>query len=59
MTKLASGQGYTPDSTDEQIIAAFERKYGYPPVDPGLWTRTPASIIVPLREEQDIESKHL
>jgi hypothetical protein len=53
MTKLASGQGYSPDCTDEQIIAHFTRKYGYAPCEPGLWTRTPTTIIVPLKEEED------
>jgi len=47
---LASGRGYT-GMTDEQIIVAFTQRYGYPPCDPGLWTRTPTVVIVPIGDE--------
>lgn len=50
MPPLASGRGYW-HMTDEQIIAAFTQRYGHPPCDPGLWTRTPTVVIVPIGEE--------
>ena len=50
MTQLANGHGYA-GMTDEQIIVAFTQRYGRPPCDPGLWTRTPTVIIVPIGDE--------
>jgi hypothetical protein len=51
MARLATGQGYSILTTDEQIIAQFTRKYGYAPVSADLWIRNNVVIIVPLREE--------
>jgi hypothetical protein len=51
MARLATGQGYSILTTDEQIIAAFTKKYGYAPCAPELWIRNNVVVIVPLKED--------